>query len=43
MNLIAFHITWGTYGTRLHGDYYDNARAYVDRQRAISAPVGVSA
>src|SRR5438045_3914517 len=20
MNLLAYHITWGTYGTRLHGD-----------------------
>jgi hypothetical protein len=27
MNLIAFHITWGTYGTRLHGD----PRGTVDR------------
>jgi hypothetical protein len=28
MKLIAYHITWGTYGTRLHGD----PRGTVDRQ-----------
>ena len=28
MNLLALHITWGTYGTRLHGD----PRGTVDRQ-----------
>jgi REP element-mobilizing transposase RayT len=28
MDLIAFHITWGTYGTRLHGD----PRGTVDRE-----------
>ncbi len=28
MNLLAYHITWGTYGTRLHGD----PRKTVDRQ-----------
>ncbi|MEA2734071.1 MAG: hypothetical protein QOE14_522 [Humisphaera sp.] len=28
MKLLAFHITWGTYGTRLHGD----PRKTVDRQ-----------
>lgn len=27
MNLLAYHITWGTYGTRLHGD----PRKTVDR------------
>jgi REP element-mobilizing transposase RayT len=27
MNVIAYHITWGTYGTRLHGD----PRGTVDR------------
>jgi hypothetical protein len=28
MKLLAYHITWGTYGTRLHGD----PRGTVDRQ-----------
>jgi hypothetical protein len=28
MNVLAYHITWGTYGTRLHGD----PRGTVDRQ-----------
>jgi hypothetical protein len=28
MHLLAFHLTWGTYGTRLHGD----SRKTVDRQ-----------
>jgi hypothetical protein len=28
MQLLAFHLTWATYGTRLHGD----ARNTVDRQ-----------
>jgi len=28
MHLLAFHLTWGTYGTRLHGD----PRNTVDRQ-----------
>jgi REP element-mobilizing transposase RayT len=28
VKLLAFHITWGTYGTRLHGD----SRKTVDRQ-----------
>jgi hypothetical protein len=28
MHLLAYHITWGTYGTRLHGD----PRKTVDRQ-----------
>ena len=27
MTVLAFHITWGTYGTRLHGD----PRGTVDR------------
>ena len=36
MNLLAFHITWGTYGTRLHGD----PRGTVDRKRnAYGQPV----
>jgi hypothetical protein len=30
---IAFHITWGTYGTRLHGA----AKPHVDRITTISA------
>lgn len=28
MNVLAYHITWGTYGTRLHGD----PRGTVDRE-----------
>jgi hypothetical protein len=28
MKVIAYHITWGTYGTRLHGD----PRGTVDRE-----------
>lgn len=28
---LAYHITWGTYGTRLHGDLHGDARGTVDR------------
>src|SRR5438876_12296826 len=36
MNLLAYHITWGTYGTRLHGD----PRKTVDRQHnAYGEPI----
>ena len=36
MNLRAYHITWGTYGTRLHGD----PRGTVDRKHnAYDTPV----
>jgi len=36
MTVLAFHITWGTYGTRLHGD----PRGTVDRQHnELKTPV----
>lgn len=36
MNVLAYHITWGTYGTRLHGD----PRGTVDRQHnQVDSPI----
>jgi hypothetical protein len=36
MRPLAYHITWGTYGTRLHGD----KRGTVDRENnAFGTPV----
>jgi hypothetical protein len=35
MRLLAFHITWGTYGTRLRGD----RRGTVDRSTTNTGPL----